>query len=63
MHASSSVPVHGGEGMMHLVGGYELRKLWIELQSLPEDENGIVHFNFRRFKYVADLADDAIAPE
>lgn len=49
--------------MKHLVGGYELRKLWIELQSLPEDENGIVHFNFRRFKYVADLAPDAIVPE
>lgn len=49
--------------MKHLVGGYELRKLWNELQALTPDENGIVHFNFRRFKYVADIADDAIVPE
>jgi hypothetical protein len=46
-----------------LVGLYHLRLLWIELQTLKPDENGIVTFNFQRFKRVHDIADSAIAPE
>lgn len=49
--------------MKHLVGMYELRKLWKELQVCKTDENGIINFNFKRFKYINDLADDAIVPE
>lgn len=49
--------------MKKLVGLYVLGKLWQELQGLTPDSNGIIRFNFERFKRVHDIAPDAIVPE
>jgi hypothetical protein len=45
--------------MKDTVGGYELRKLWEELQQYKPGENGSIIFNFERFKRVHDITPDA----
>jgi len=52
-----------GGVMKEIVGGYELRRLWEELQEYKADDNGIILFNFERWKRVHDIAPDATAPE
>jgi hypothetical protein len=49
--------------MKRIVGGYDLRKLWEEMQGLKPDEGGFIIFDFERFKRVHDIVPDATAPE
>lgn len=49
--------------MKQIVGGYDLKRLWEELQKCKPDNNGFILFNFDRWKRVYDVAPDATAPE